>query len=273
MDKDNLKELLGSGDLEQAFAAMLNYGKSRKAIVWYNTLLIQYHQFRNLEQNKREGILSAEEESLTRNRILSALLSLIDDLPDGSAGDGVDTTPLQKNRPRKAIGWGLLAALLLAGMIFGYSRLNRPVQSNGADPSSTEITVPKEKNTTARKLHFPNGDAITFLFSTGNEVTYRILDGELRDLGGNARQVVFTIRCAARKGNGINFWDETFRLELDEPDAFLAPSSGLNEVVDNNSFKDGTVSFEVKGSFSSMKLAMVSPWDKADIRKLTLGFE
>ena len=124
-----------------------------------------------------------------------------------------------------------------------------------------------------RTLNFPEGNAVTFIFSTGDEISYQLLNGELKNLGGDARQLSFTIRCSARKGYGANFWDDTFRLELDEPGALLAPSSGLNELVANNSFKDGMVSFAVKAPFSSIKLAIVNPWDKEDIRKLPVTID
>ena len=59
MDKENLKELVGRGELEPAFAAMLGYGKGRKATAWYNALLIQYNQFKHLERDRLKGVISA----------------------------------------------------------------------------------------------------------------------------------------------------------------------------------------------------------------------
>lgn len=273
MDKENLKELVGCGDLDQAFAALLGYGKSRKAIVWYNALLIQYNQFRSLEQDKLKGILSTEEENLSRNRILSALLSLIDDLPDGqeSSTPAEPLTP-QVGKTRRYL-WSLFSIVVLVGLIVGYSKLDlfTPQKNIGLPP--TETTMQQENSSLTRALYFPDGHTVTFIFSTGMEISYHLLQGELKNLGGDVRLVSLTIRCSAQKGNGANFWDDTFRLELEEPGALLAPSSGLNEVVENNSFKDGTVSFEVKEPISNMNLAIVNPWNKEDIRKLAISLE
>lgn len=273
MDKQHLKKLVGRGELEQAFDAMLDYGKSQKATAWYNTLLMQYNQFTELQQNKLKGILSAEEASLVRNRILSALLSLIDDLQEGEDGGAPGKPLTQKNGKTRWPLWLLIGTIVLIGLIVGYSKLNLFTPEKGTESPPAEVVLPVEKGSMVRPLHFPEGDAVTFLFSTGMEINYRLLNGELKNLGGDVQQVSFTIRCSARKGNGANFWDDTFRLELDEPGALLAPSSGLNELLENNSFKDGTVSFVVKGLFSSMKLAVVNPWDPEDIRKLAISLE
>lgn len=273
MDKQYLKKLVGQGELEQAFDAMLDYGKSQKSTAWYNTLLMQYHQFKELQQDKLKGILSAEEAGLARNRILSALLSLIDELQEGEAGDAQGEPLTQKHGKTRWPFWLLISSVVLLGLIAGYFKLDLFTPEKGTEPAPAEVTIPVEKAAMVRPLHFPEGDAVTFLFSTGIEIQYRLLNGEMKNLGSDVQQVSFTIRCAARKGNGANFWDDTFRLELDEPGALLAPSSGLNELVENDTFKDGTVSFTVKGGFSSMKLALVNPWDNEDIRKLAISLE
>lgn len=122
-----------------------------------------------------------------------------------------------------------------------------------------------------RGAAFPQSDEITFRFSTGSEITYRLLSGALKDAGGRVHHLSLIIRCSPRSGNGANFWDDTFSLEVDNSGALLAPVSGLNELVEDNSYKDGEVIFEVRGAFSGLGLAIVNPWDKGDIRILALG--
>src|SRR5690606_2780150 len=95
-------------------------------------------------------------------------------------------------------------------------------------------------------LHFPEGDEIIFMFATGDQASYKILNAELSDLGGGVHLISFLIRCTIKNDYGANFWDDTFRLELDKSGVLLTPSSGLNELIPANSSKDGTVSFEVK---------------------------
>lgn len=275
MNKQYLKELVGRGELEQAFQALLGYGKDKKAKEWHNALWIQYSRLKELEQNSLKGVLSPAEADLMKNRILSALLSLIDDLPEQENDIITPAYPLRQQatgapaRKSRWPLWLLIGAVVLAGLIAGYSKLGGPPETNqGPEPPPSGAASAEEAPARPQALHFPQGNEATFVFSAGNEISYRILSGEMKSLGGDARQLSFTIRCSARKGYGVNFWDDTFRLELDEAGALLAPSSGLNEVVENNSYKDGAVSFVVKGPFSSMKFAMVSPWDKEDIRKL-----
>lgn len=274
MDKEYLKELVGSGELEQVFATMLGYGKRQKAVVFYNALLIQHNQFKKLEQDKIKGVLSAEEVSLRENRILSALLTLIDDLPEkDDESTPNDPTVHKASQPRWPL-WVLIGAVLLLGIIISYSKLNLFAEKEGtASTPPAEVIIPERKNETIQTLQFPEGDEVIFIFSTGSEISYRLLNGDLKNLGGDARRVSFTIRCSAKKGNGANFWDDTFRLELDESGALLPPASGLNEVVASNSFQDGTVFFVVKGAFSKMKLAIINPWDAEDIRKLAISTE
>lgn len=275
MDKDKLKEWVSGGELGLAFEAMLGYGKSQKAIAWYNALLIQHNQFKTLEIDKLKGVLSADEEVLIRNRILSALLSLIDDLPDTSKDntsiDPLPLTPTPESSKTRWPLWLLIGAVALLGLILAYSKLDSFNPDSSPESAVAEAANPEGNARVAQPLHFPEGNAVNFVSSTGDEISYRILQGELKDQGGGAQQLSFNIRCSARKGNGANFWDDTFRLELDEADMLLAPSSGLNELVANNSSKDGTVAFEIREAFSSMHLAIINPWNKDDIRKLAVS--
>ena len=273
MDKQYLKELVGRGGLEQAFQALLGYDKGQQDKEWHNALWIQYNRLKDLEQNNLKGTLSTEEAGLIKNRILSALLSLIDGLPkpeeDAAIPDKPHPEPAgKKNRWAK---WLLIGAVALIGLIAGYSKFHQSGVNPVTEPSTSQAAISEQPPSSNRALRFPKGNDITFIFSTGIEINYRILTGELKSLGGGAHQLNLTIRCSGRKGNGVNFWDDTFRLELDEPGALLAPSSGLNEIVDNNSFKDGLISFVVKEPFSNMKLAIINPWDQEDIRKLAIS--
>lgn len=274
MGKEHLKELIGRGEFEQAFTVLLGYGKKRRIGSWYHALLIQHSQFRKLEQDRLHGVLSTEEESLIRNRILLALLALIDELPAEEA-DGTPTeSPVHEQVENiRRFPWLLIGTIVLLGLIAAYFKLNTFTPEETKETPPPETAVSEKNPTTVRPLLLPEGDEISFVLSTGDEINYRILKGELKNLGGGARQVSFIIRCSTRKGYGINFWDDSFRLELKEPGLLFAPSSGLNEVVASNSFKDGTVSFVVNEPLSNFKLAIINPWDREDIRKLPIGLE
>lgn len=268
MNRQHLKEMAGSGDFESAFQALLGYGKSQGDKAWYNAVLVQYNNFKALEQQQLMATLSNEETGLARNRVLSGLLSLIDTLP--GEGDGMPQQPGAPEQSRAGkLRWApwLAAAALLIIIAVVFARLGGSEKPSDGSTTATAEPAPAGESLA---VGFPKGDAIVFTASTGDEVSYRFLNGQLKDTGGGARQLSFTARCQARKGYGVNFWDDSFRLELDGNGLFLAPSSDLNEVVENNSYKDGVLSFELKEPFSSLSLLISNPWDRNDIRKLPL---
>ncbi|MCB0557219.1 MAG: hypothetical protein KDD02_26985, partial [Phaeodactylibacter sp.] len=169
--------------------------------------------------------------------------------------------------------WLITGAVLLILLILGYTQLSFWGKGEGPIPSSPVRVGSEENQAESHALRFPQGNEVTFLFSTGGEITYNLLSGQLKDAGGGVQHLSIRVRCSPRTGNGVNFWDDTFRLEVGHSGALLAPSSGLNEVVEDNSYKDGALLFELRQPFSSLSLAIINPWDKADIRKLALEVE
>jgi hypothetical protein len=88
------------------------------------------------------------------------------------------------------------------------------------------------------------GDLIYSLVS-GN-VAFRETDNELR----------VRIRVSNFGGNGINFWDDSFRLAAGGQT--LAPVSGLNAIVDRNSLQYGVVAFRISRQTRKATLQIVS---------------
>lgn len=278
MDKQRLKEMVGNGDLEHVFQALLGYSKDQ-AEAWQNAVWVQYNRYKELKQEELQGTLSKEEEGLIKNRILSSLLTLIDRLSERGKEEGTPEPSLFSPPEQKQRGllsrakWLIAGAALLIVLIFGYTKLNLWGKGDGPTTSSPVQPASKENRPEIRTLRFPQGNEVTFLFSTGGEITYNLLSGQLKDAGGGVQHLSIRVRCSPHTGNGVNFWDDTFRLEVDNSGALLAPSSGLNELVEDNSFKDDALLFELRTPFSSLSLAIVNPWDKADIRKLALELE
>jgi hypothetical protein len=77
----------------------------------------------------------------------------------------------------------------------------------------------------------------------GQEASYKILAAQLNSYGGGKVELDITVRFTNLGKYPANFWDRSFRLIID--DVPLAPESGLDEVVDGGSAKEGKVIFVI----------------------------
>jgi len=89
--------------------------------------------------------------------------------------------------------------------------------------------------------------------STGR---YQILSAALERAGSGPMTVRFAMRMTNLKSTPDNFWDQSFRLIVD--DAPLAPQPGLNETIDGYSAKDGEVEFQIDPSTTSAALQVTN---------------
>ena len=89
--------------------------------------------------------------------------------------------------------------------------------------------------------------------STGR---YQILSAALERAGSGPMTVRFAVRMTNLKSTPDNFWDQSFRLIVD--DAPLAPQPGLNETIDGYSAKDGEVEFQIDPSTTSAALQVTN---------------
>ena len=119
-----------------------------------------------------------------------------------------------------------------------------PATGGGAAGAAYTIDIP-------RIAEAAFGDLIYSLVS-GN-VVFRETDNELR----------VRIRVSNFGGNGINFWDDSFRLTAGGQT--LAPVSGLNAIVDRNSLQYGVVAFRVPRQARKATLQIVSGRNIASI--------
>ena len=119
-----------------------------------------------------------------------------------------------------------------------------PATGGGAAGAPYTIDIP-------RIAEAAFGDLIYSLVS-GN-VAFRETDNELR----------VRIRVSNSGGNGINFWDDSFRLTAGGQT--LAPVSGLNAIVDRNSLQYGVVAFRVPRQARKATLQIVSGRNIASI--------
>lgn len=84
---------------------------------------------------------------------------------------------------------------------------------------------------------------------------YQILSAQLERAGTGPLILRFAVRMTNLKSTPDNFWDQSFRLVVD--DAPMAPKDGLNELVDGYSAKDGEVIFEIDPSISPTALQVL----------------
>ena len=86
----------------------------------------------------------------------------------------------------------------------------------------------------------------------GEDRTYTILKIELDLHEIDQLALTFTIRMTNQSQYPTNFWNASFRLLAD--DVPVAPIGDLNEVVDGNAAKEGTLKFAI--SAKTQKVAL-----------------
>lgn len=86
----------------------------------------------------------------------------------------------------------------------------------------------------------------------GEDRTYTILKIELDRHEIDQLALTFTIRMTNRSQYPTNFWNASFRLLAD--DVPVAPVGDLNEVVDGNAAKDGTLKFAIPAKTQKVAL-------------------
>lgn len=89
-----------------------------------------------------------------------------------------------------------------------------------------------------------------------NHSFYTILSAQAEPVDADKLRLRFEVRMTVTHGYAANFWSSSFRLRVDGVPR--APANVLNEVVENNSAKEGTVEFVVPTKAASLELLMYS---------------
>jgi len=95
----------------------------------------------------------------------------------------------------------------------------------------------------------------------GNQV-YTLLSGSVAPRGDTAT-LDLRLRLSNDENNPVNFWDNTFRLAVGEN--VLSPTSGLNEIVDSHSVRQGVIRFEAPGGATRAVLRVRFPYTTAEL--------
>ncbi len=88
-------------------------------------------------------------------------------------------------------------------------------------------------------------------------VVYKILSARLEPYNAEKDALRFTVRCTNNDDYPMNFWDRSFRLLVDGVPH--APISGLNELVEGQSAKEGDIAFEVPTGENKVVLQISAP--------------
>lgn len=137
--------------------------------------------------------------------------------------------------PKGRLFAGLVGIILIALSL--YLSVNGP----GPDPSTPAAAATGTATTPAAAgypIELPAGQVVK-----GEERTYTILTIALDRHEIDQLASIFTIRMNNQSAYPANFWSASFRLLAD--DVAVAPFNELNELVEGNAAKDGTVSFAI----------------------------
>jgi hypothetical protein len=102
-------------------------------------------------------------------------------------------------------------------------------------------------------------------------IVYKILSARLEPYNAEKDALRFTIRCTNNDDYPMNFWDRSFRLLVDGVPR--APTSGLNEIVDGQSAKEGDVVFEVPTGENRVVLQISAPTPSGTDETTELPFD
>ena len=132
-------------------------------------------------------------------------------------------------------------------------------------PSGSEQASPAKPDAATQKP--PSGDGgaqQSGALPAGMEVkleqgyiVYKILSARLEPYNAEKDALRFTIRCTNNDDYPMNFWDRSFRLLVDGVPR--APISGLNEMVEGKSAKEGDIVFEVPTGENKVVLQISAP--------------
>ena len=83
INKDSIRELIGQGKISKAIEQLQLLIKGKDSDL-ANTILLQHSRLKSLKKQELMGVLTYEQASQTRNQIIYALLSLMDEIEDAS---------------------------------------------------------------------------------------------------------------------------------------------------------------------------------------------
>lgn len=240
---DQIQHLIEQGQTEQALETLASWLRTQQTSALNEVILLRA-RYEEVQRDLGMNLISPEEAARSYSQINFALLNLLQNIKN-PIPQAAATTPNRR-------GWliaGAGALLLLVLIMFVFKIL---FPSRELSNSTTEDV--KSNVTSASNIHFPNGKEAT-LQELDTKVTYTVLEGRAEPYNPENQKITLTIRCFLGKGiGGMNFWESSFRLIV--KDLPYAAQGGLNELVENESYKDGEVYFLIPKDARAADLKM-----------------
>ena len=148
--------------------------------------------------------------------------------------------------PKGRLFAGLLGVILVALSLY-LSATAGPTRDITFGDAAMQQDAPATQSNTAYPVELPAGQEVK-----GEDRTYTILKIDLERHEIDQLALTFTIRMTNQSQYPTNFWNASFRLLAD--DVPVAPIGDLNEVVDGNAAKEGTLKFAI--SAKTQKVAL-----------------
>jgi hypothetical protein len=176
----------------------------------------------------------------------------------------------QSEEPRSQSWWQTIPGFLtaVAALITALTGLAVAVyqirDSQVSAPSGSEQASPEKPGAASQTPSGDGGTQQSGALPAGMEVkladgyiVYKILSARLEPYNEEKDALRFTVRCTNNDDYPKNFWDRSFRLLVDGVPR--APISGLNEIVDGRSAKEGDIVFEVPAGENRVVLQISAP--------------
>ena len=148
--------------------------------------------------------------------------------------------------PKGRLFAGLIGVVLVALSLY-LSATAGPTRDITFGDAAMQQDAPATPSNTAYPVELPAGQEVK-----GEDRTYTILRIELDRHEIDQLALTFTIRMTNRSQYPTNFWNASFRLLAD--DVPIAPIGDLNEVVDGNAAKEGTLKFAIPAKTQELAL-------------------
>ncbi len=252
---EKIQALVADSQTEEALEALIQWLRTQQSYTLNEAILLR-SRYEQVEKDLSLNLISQEDASRAFSQINFSLLNLMDNL---NKGETLVATPSQKKSTKNwIIGiMGILLVGLTILLVFKIRPADREEQATAASDKAATIMA-------STVLQFPQGKELKFL-GTGNKATYTVLEGSAERYNSAEQRIIFNIRCYNHKGGwGVNFWDDSFRLLLQ--DLSYAPKSSLNEVVDVDSFKDGEIYFIIPQGTRSADLKISHYGESASLQ-------
>lgn len=227
-----IQELIVQGETGAALAELTAWAQSQQQYEWVKQCILLQARWEQLQRDIIGGTLDADDLRQETNQINAAILNLLE-LNPTSGGTGTNNTPPAGRRPGWL--WLTVAAVIVIAA----------------------LALWQWNKTSENAFSWPEGQKASIAFGSGSTATWEIKTAAWEPFDAQHNKLSLHMRCSITGRYPANFWDESFRLQIDGQPP-IAPQSGLNLIVEGDSFQDGDVWFVVPKNIHSARLNISS---------------